>query len=244
MTMRTVLRALSVRLDPEQTRGAFVAASILLRYPDEPLMESLGSLTTLSSQLPQNFGKPYVQMCSYLSENSLLESQTQYVATFDLKRRCCLYLSYYLNGDTRRRGMALWRFQDAYRSAGQQVVQGELPDYLPALLEFAATGGEQAAIQLMNEHRAGILVLLEALDELASPYAGIVRAVDSLLPPREDRVISDAERLVYEGPPSELVGIDDVEIFEPYGTQSSCEGCGTTETSGTSFSNTADLERP
>ena len=243
MTMRTVLRALSVRLDPEQTRGAFVAASILLRYPDEPLMESLGSLTTLSSQLPQNFGKPYVQMCSYLSENSLLESQTQYVATFDLKRRCCLYLSYYLNGDTRRRGMALWRFQDAYRSAGQRVVQGELPDYLPALLEFAATGGEPAAIQLMNEHRAGILVLLEALDELASPYAGIVRAVDSLLPPREDRVISDAERLVYEGPPSELVGIDDAEVFEPYGTQSSCENCGETETSVATSSASADQAR-
>jgi nitrate reductase delta subunit len=244
MTMRTVLRALSVRLDPEQTRGAFVAASILLRYPDEPLMESLGSLTTLSSQLPQNFGKPYVQMCSYLSENSLLESQTQYVATFDLKRRCCLYLSYYLNGDTRRRGMALWRFQDAYRSAGQEVVQGELPDYLPALLEFAATGGLHPATQLMNEHRAGILVLLEALEEIDSPYAGIVRAVDSLLPPREDRVISDAERLVFEGPPSELVGIDDVEAFEPYGTQSSCKSCATPDTFGAVSPGPAVMERP
>jgi nitrate reductase delta subunit len=244
MTMRTVLRALSVRLDPEETRGAFAAASILLRYPDEPLMGSLDSLMTLSRQLPQNIRTPYVEMCRYLSKNSLLESQTQYVATFDLKRRCCLYLSYYLNGDTRRRGMALWRFQDAYRSAGQQVVQGELPDYLPALLEFAAMGGERPAVQLMSEHRAGILVLLEALEELASPYAGIVRAVDSLLPPREDRVISDAERLVYEGPPSELVGIDDVEVFEPYGTQGSCGSCATTGAFGAVSPEPADLERP
>jgi nitrate reductase delta subunit len=140
--------------------------------------------------------------------------------------------------------MALWRFQDAYRSAGQQVVQGELPDYLPALLEFAAMGGERPAVQLMSEHRAGILVLLEALEELASPYAGIVRAVDSLLPPREDRVISDAERLVYEGPPSELVGIDDVEVFEPYGTQGSCGSCATTGAFGAVSPEPADLERP
>jgi nitrate reductase delta subunit len=244
MTMRTVLRALSVRLDPEQTSAAFAASSLMLRYPDESLMESLDPLTTLSGQLPGNFGKPFRDMCAYLSDHSLLDSQALYVATFDLKRRCCLYLSYYLNGDTRRRGMALWRFQDAYRSAGQQVTQGELPDYLPALLEFAATGGLQPATQLMNEHRAGILVLLEALEEMASPYAGIVRAVDSLLPPRADRVISDAERLVYEGPPSELVGIDDVEAFEPYATQISCESCATTEAFGAVATDPADLERP
>jgi nitrate reductase delta subunit len=96
----------------------------------------------------------------------------------------------------------------------------------------------------MNEHRAGILVLLEALEEMASPYAGIVRAVDSLLPPRADRVISDAERLVYEGPPSELVGIDDVEAFEPYATQISCESCATTEAFGAVATDPADLERP
>ena len=71
MMMRTVLRALGVRLDPEETRGAFVAASILLRYPDEHLIESLDSLRTLSSQLPQNFGKPYVKMCNYLSAKGL-----------------------------------------------------------------------------------------------------------------------------------------------------------------------------
>lgn len=244
MTMRSALRALNVRLDAEQTRAAFAAASIMLRYPDESLIESLDPLTVLGKQLPRGFGKPYVDLCRHFSREPLLELQAQYVATFDLKRRCCLYLSYYLNGDTRRRGMALWRFQDAYRSVGQHVIRGELPDYLPALLELAASGGEQPAIRLMHEHRAGILVLLEALDELASPYAGIVRAVDSLLPPREDRVISDAERLVFDGPPTELVGIDHAEFFDPYGAQSTCESCGTNGTPGTKSPNFEELERP
>lgn len=244
MTLRTALRAVSVRLDPEETRAGFALASILLCYPDDLLMESLDSVVELSERLPKGFGKPYVEMCRYLSSNSLLELQTRYVATFDLKRRCCLYLSYYLNGDTRRRGMALWRFQDAYRGAGQQVVQGELPDFLPALLQFAASGGEQPAIQLMSEHRAGILVLLEALDELNSPYAGVVGAIDSLLPIREDRVVSDAERLVYEGPPSELVGMNDTEAFEPYGVQNSCASSATGSMSGTAFPNFKDSGRP
>ena len=57
-------------------------------------------------------------------------------------------------------------------SEGHHVAEGELPDYLPAVLELAAGGGEESAITLLQEHRVGLLVLLEALDELASPYAG------------------------------------------------------------------------
>ncbi|MGA7835750.1 MAG: nitrate reductase molybdenum cofactor assembly chaperone, partial [Acidimicrobiales bacterium] len=158
-----------------------------------------------------------VELCDDLSALSLLDAQREYVATFDLQRRCCLYLSYYLNGDTRRRGMALWRFQEAYRLAGQCVVPGELPDYLPAVLEFASSGDEMA-IQLLNEHRAGILVLLEALGEMHSPYARVVGAIDLLLPP-ESRAAEEARRLVVDGPPSELVGIDAPDAFNPYGVE-------------------------
>ncbi|MDE2281558.1 MAG: nitrate reductase molybdenum cofactor assembly chaperone [Actinomycetales bacterium] len=231
MNLRTVLTARSVALDSEQSAAAFAAASLLLRYPDDSLVESLEGLTTLCHQLPKGFRDPYVALCEDLSAAPLLDAQARYVATFDLQRRCCLYLSYYLNGDTRRRGTALWTFQDAYLRAGREVLHGELPDFLPALLEFAATGGELAAVALMNEHRAGILVLLEALEELDSPYAGVVAAIDSILPPRDDRAITEAERLVFDGPPSELVGIDDVEAFEPYGSGSSV-GCGSTQPSG------------
>ena len=57
-------------------------------------------------------------------------------------------------------------------------------------------------------------------------------------------MISDAERLVFEGPPSELVGIDDVEAFEPYGTQSSCKSCATPDTFGAVSPGPAVMERP
>lgn len=221
---RRVLRARSTRVDPEEARATFALASLLLRYPDEQLIESLASLQEICAQLPRRVGAPLAALCRRLSDVSLLESQSDYVATFDLKRRCCLYLSYYLNGDTRRRGMALWRFLDEFKKVGQEVAQGELPDYLPAILEFAALGNEEAAIGLMHEHRAGLLVLLEALDELDSPYAGVVRVIDSLLPPRKDRSITEAERLVFEGPPSELVGIDDAGLASYGGASAGCAG--------------------
>jgi nitrate reductase molybdenum cofactor assembly chaperone NarJ/NarW len=210
--------------DPRQRRVAFAAASALLRYPDEQLVSDLSVLGAATAALAPALREPFARLGDHLSARPLLDSQAYYVATFDMKRRCCLYLSYYLNGDTRRRGLALWRFQDAYRRAGYQVAQGELPDYLPALLELAASGGEAEAVDLMVEHRAGIHVLMAALDEMDSPYAGVVRAVDSLLPAPAPRLIATAALLAQEGPPSELVGIEAVEGFEPYNLLSACDG--------------------
>ena len=44
--------------------------------------------------------------------------QEEYVATFDHTRKCALYLTYFAYGDTRRRGVALVQFKEAYRAAG------------------------------------------------------------------------------------------------------------------------------
>ena len=46
------------------------------------------------------------------------EVAQHYVETFDLRRRCALYLTYYRYGDTRKRGMAMLAFKTAYRDAG------------------------------------------------------------------------------------------------------------------------------
>ncbi len=48
--------------------------------------------------------------------------------TFDLRRRCALYLTYYRYGDTRKRGMAMLAFKAAYRAAGLEPTDSELPD--------------------------------------------------------------------------------------------------------------------
>jgi len=217
MTKFGALKLLSPAVPTEPRRVAFAVASALLRYPDEPLLGDLALLASAIGGLPSALRQPFARLIEHLSTEPLLDAQARYVATFDLKRRCCLYLSYYLNGDTRRRGQALWRFQDAYRRAGVTVVGGELPDYLPALLELAATGGEAPAVQLMEEHRAGIHVLLAALDEAGSPYCGVVGAVDSLLPAPTPRLIASAARIAREGPPTELVGVEPREAFEVYG---------------------------
>ena len=58
--------------------------------------------------------------------------------TFDLGKRCALYLTFYSLGDRRDRGLALLRLKKLYRAAGLPQDGTELPDYLPVMLEFAA----------------------------------------------------------------------------------------------------------
>ena len=188
-------------------------AARLLDYPDDDLVRALPLLrAAVEAALgpDDDVRTLLVGSIDDLGGRSLLTWQQEYVATFDLKRRCCLYLTYYLNGDTRRRGMALWRFQETFRLAGFALGTGELPDYLPVVLEFAAAGGEaaQAAAVLLDEHREGLEVLRAALERFSPAYANVVQAVTAVRPSLTPAQREAATRLVAQGPPTESVGLE------------------------------------
>lgn len=199
-----------------QRRVGYAAISALLRYPDEALTGDLPLIEQAVADLPAAVRDQLLPFMAWLERTPLLDAQAGYVATFDLRRRCCLYLSYYLNGDTRRRGEALWRFKDACRGAGFRVRDGELPDYLPLLLELAASGGEREAIALIQEHRAGIELLLQALERAGSSYAHLISALQVLLPAAIPGTAASMARLAAGGPPAELVGIETPAALGPY----------------------------
>lgn len=196
-------------------RAAYVIASRLLAYPDDQLLAELPLIKSVSSRLPPNVRQRLDLYFDAITDRPLLRLQAEYVSTFDLKRRCCLYLTYYLNGDTRRRGNALWRFQETYRWADWKVTGGELPDYLPALLEFAATSpdAESAALSLLDEHRHGLEVLRAALARFRAPQEHVIAALFEMLPELSPAQAAAAALLVAQGPPAESVGL---EPFNPF----------------------------
>jgi len=129
------------------------------------------------------------------------------VDTFDLRRRCCPYLTYYSCGDTRRRGMALLQFTAAYRAAGFELASRELPDHLAVLCEFsAAEPGRGRA--LFRQHRAGLELLRTALAENGSPWRHVVDAIGAVLPEAAPRDLRRALHLARTGPPAEEVGLE------------------------------------
>lgn len=186
-------------------------ASWCLDYPDPALIERLPTMTSaLAEHHDSTPARMLLPLLEHLASRPLDELQRAFVDTFDLSRKHALYLSYWTDGDTRRRGEVLGRFKSAYRASGFLVdTHGELPDYLPMVLEFAACADPVAGTALLQEYRASLELLRIALDELQSPYAAVVTAVCATLPGE-----SPADRAAVmvmvgmDGPPTESVGLD------------------------------------
>jgi nitrate reductase molybdenum cofactor assembly chaperone NarJ/NarW len=202
------MRAMARRggLTGAQQSTAWQAASLLLDYPDEELMDRRPLLRQAVTRLPVAAAEPFGRFLDHLDRTPLPELTADYVATFDHRKRCCLYLTYYAYGDTRKRGMALLRFKHAYRTAGLELDDGELPDHLAVVLEFAATGDPGQGRRLLIEHRAGLELLRLALAEAGSPWALVLEGVSATLPPLAGRDHDAVARLAAEGPPEEEVG--------------------------------------
>ncbi|MGH9170570.1 MAG: nitrate reductase molybdenum cofactor assembly chaperone [Acidimicrobiales bacterium] len=187
--------------------AVFGCASVLLSYPDDGFAGDLAGVRRALDRLPQS--SPLLLLhdaATWLEKMAPMEAATCYVDTFDLRRGTSLYLTYYRHGDTRERGMALSALAEVYRDAGFAVTTGELPDFLPALLELAAL--QPAGATVLGEHRLALDALRQALDEADSPYAGVVSAVGDALPgpSRADR--SALRHYRENGPPSERVGLE------------------------------------
>ena len=186
---------------------ALQSASLLLEYPDDALVERLPLVRTAAERLPAAARRPLQRFLQHVETTPLDVQQAAYVETFDLRRRCCPYLTYYSYGDTRKRGMALLRFSHAYRTAGFELASAELPDHLSVVCAFAALQPD-SGLRLLREHRAGVELLRMALEEAQSPYLDLVDAVRAVLPEPAPRDLDRALALARTGPPAEEVGLE------------------------------------
>jgi nitrate reductase delta subunit len=179
--------------------------SVLLRYPDERLVDAREEIAAAVDSLPQRGALR--RFVAYLVEESPRELEQHYVETFDLRRRASLYLTYYVHGDTRKRGLALLRLKRLYAAAGLELASGELPDYLPLVLEFAALAPAGAGKTLLREHRPSLELLRSSLRDADSPYADLLDVLCDGLPRLSALERERVRRLGEEGPPSEQVGL-------------------------------------
>lgn len=203
-------RATVERLTQQQRSATWMASSLLLRYPDADLPTNLALAEQVCAQLPAMVADPLHQTLADLQSATLLELQSDYVETFDNRKRHNLYLTYFLHGDTRKRGMALLRFKQAYQAAGATMVDGpdaELPDHLCVVLEFAATVDPVGGERLLTDHRAGLEVLRLGLAEHGPRWAGAVAAISATLPVIDAEGWDLVHALAVKGPPEEEVGL-------------------------------------
>jgi nitrate reductase molybdenum cofactor assembly chaperone NarJ/NarW len=184
-------------------------AALLLDYPDGQTLGMTDQVAAAARELPDAIRTPILDfLLQEFTGADPMRLAARYVETFDMRRRASLHLTYYAYGDTRKRGMALLRFKHAYRQAGMRAGDHELPDYLPLVLEFAATVDPVRGERLLAEHVPVLELLRLSLQDSGSGYARILCAILATLPP-----ISTADRrriaeLAAAGPPEEDVGLE------------------------------------
>jgi nitrate reductase delta subunit len=201
---------------PAGQARALRAAALLLGYPDDELFARMPVIREAVATLPE---PSLARFVAHVETSSRADLERAYVDTFDLRRRCCLYLTYYSYGDTRKRGMALLRFTHAYRSAGFELLDGELPDHLGVVCEFAAAQPREG-LRLLAEHRAAVELLRLALADAGSAYVDVVDGIRAVLPEAAPKDLERALLLAQTGPPAEEVGLEPFGPPELMGTSS------------------------
>lgn len=185
--------------------------SLMLRYPDERVVAARAAVEAeAAARAGDEVGAALRRFLDGWAGDPT-DLAARYVETFDLRRRASLNLTYYGDGDTRERGMALLRLKALYRAAGLPLAVEELPDHLTIMLAFTALAEPGQGEELLAGYRPAIELLRLSLHDLGSPYAHLLDAVSAGLPALSVTERSEVARLAREGPPDEAVGL------EPYG---------------------------
>lgn len=151
--------------------------SVLLDYPDKRLLNDLDPIATAARQIAEPEFKHAVQdFLTYLKAHDLLRLQENYTAAFDLGPATTLNLTYHAFGDNEKRAAALAKLQHLYDRTGWERTSGDLPDYLPLLMEFLFIhpGLEPAEATQIWQCLDATTHLVAGLEKNAPAYAGLL----------------------------------------------------------------------
>jgi nitrate reductase delta subunit len=152
----------------------------LLGYPDAELR---GHLADLRGALHQERALPPQRLAELdalidtLARKPALEAEADYVELFDRGRSTSLHLFEHVHGDSRDRGPAMIDLAQTYEKAGMYLADGELPDFLPVVLEFTSTQPPREAREFLAEMAHIFNAIFSALQQRSSPYACVLGAL-------------------------------------------------------------------
>ncbi|WP_051866867.1 nitrate reductase molybdenum cofactor assembly chaperone [Corynebacterium atypicum] len=199
-----------------EQRAVFMAASVLLDYPGEDFLDRLKIVGDEARRMESAAGAELTEFVRVAQARGRRDMEIDYVETFDQRRRCSLYLTYYAVGDTRQRGAALLAFRQQLRALGFEQDREELPDHLCVILEAAALAEPARfgnAVEILSAYRDALEVLHTALAHQDSPWVHIIRAVCLALPPLDQETTDRYLELIRSGPPAEMVGLGSPPAF-------------------------------
>ena len=158
--------------------------AFLLEYPDPSWNADLKDLREIVDTVVEQKRRRLLQnFLIYAEDTPPLQLQETYTAAFDLDPAASLHLTYHLMGDSEDRGKALAGLLWLYHREGYDAAIGELPDYLPMILEFLALCPEPKDTTLLWSCLGTVTALADRLQKESHPYAGLMELVTNIVQP-------------------------------------------------------------
>jgi nitrate reductase delta subunit len=155
----------------------------LLGYPDARMrgyLPEMRELLRAENILSRSCLSELDALMETLQHADPLDGESAYVELFDRGRATSLHLFEHVHGDSRARGPAMIDLGQTYAQAGLILAEGELPDYLPAVLEFVSTQPPSEAKAFLGEMAHIYKAILGALQQRESAYASVLGALIEL----------------------------------------------------------------
>ena len=164
---------------PKATKSLRVLAR-LLGYPDAELRGHLADMRAALHEekalAPQRLAE-LDALIDTLERADPLEIEAAYVELFDRGRATSLHLFEHVHGDSRDRGPAMIDLVKTYEQAGLFLGEGEMPDFLPVVLEFASTLEPRQGREFLAEMAHIFNAIFAALQKRESPYVAVLGAL-------------------------------------------------------------------
>ncbi len=154
--------------------------ALLLGYPDAGLREHLADMRDVlhaEGALSASRLTELDALIGTLERRPALDVEAGYVELFDRGRATSLHLFEHVHGDSRERGPAMIDLAQTYEKAGLYLAEGELPDFLPVVLEFTSTQPPREARAFLGEMAHIFNAIFAALQQRDSAYASVLGAL-------------------------------------------------------------------
>ena len=161
----------------------YKALGVLLAYPNAELMQALEEISQQLRQenlLSQSSLKNIDQMIAEMKKTDLVTLQERYVATFDQTPPLSLHLFEHIHGESRDRGPAMVDLTNMYQAEGLKTANNELPDYLPAFLEYLSLLPNDDAKKLLKDPIHVVKKIGEQLKSVDNHYHAVFSALEAL----------------------------------------------------------------
>ncbi len=186
--------------------------SVLLTYPTDELKEAIPDIRDVfesDRRLNSTNRAGLDRLLGELRDGDIWELQEIFVEIFDRSRSCSLDLFEHVHGDGRSRGGAMIDLLQTYEKAGLEPSTLDLPDYLPAVLEFLSLRPPEEAKQMLTDASHILEALGTRLDRRRSGYAAVFRALVRIAGGVSDRKSLELLLEMPDKPGNDLKALDE-----------------------------------